>query len=258
MSCRARLIPSLLLQGNSLVKTINFKSGKYIGDPLNTVRIFNEKEVDEILILDIDATIKGEEPNYKLISKLASECSMPMCYGGGIKNINQVIKIIELGVEKVSLSSSIIKNPKIINEISNIIGSQSLAITLDVRKRRFSNKYDIYTHNGRKSTRKELRAFLQIIENSDAGEVIINNIDNDGMQKGYDQDLISQLCQVISIPKTILGGGESLIEAAKILNKYPISGFASGSQYVFKGKHRAVLIQYPSFLDRELNLQKTP
>ena len=178
MSCRARLIPSLLLQGNSLVKTINFKSGKYIGDPLNTVRIFNEKEVDEILILDIDATIKGEEPNYKLISKLASECSMPMCYGGGIKNINQVIKIIELGVEKVSLSSSIIKNPKIINEISNIIGSQSLAITLDVRKRRFSNKYDIYTHNGRKSTRKELRAFLQIIENSDAGEVIINNIDN--------------------------------------------------------------------------------
>ena len=254
MTCRARLIPTLLLKGNSIVKTVNFKEGKYIGDPLNTVRIFNEKQVDEIMIIDINATVDSNEPNYKIISKLASECTMPMCYGGGITNIEQVIKIIELGVEKVSLSSYAIKNPSIIRKIADKIGSQSIAITLDVKKRRFSSKYEIYTHNGKRATNKELTSFLKIIEDSGAGEIIVNSINNDGMQSGYDRELIRQVCENISIPKTILGGGKSIEEASELNKEFKLSGFASGSQYVFKGKYRAVLINYPSFDEREENL----
>ena len=238
MTCRARLIPTLLLKENSVVKTVNFKDSKYIGDPLNTVRIFNEKQVDEIMIIDINATVDSNEPNYKIISKLASECTMPMCYGGGITNIEQVIKIIELGVEKVSLSSYAIKNPSIIRNIADKIGSQSIAITLDVKK----------------STSKELTNFLKIIEDSGAGEIIINSINNDGMQRGYDRELIRQVCENISIPKTILGGGESIEEASQLNKEFKLSGFASGSQYIFKGKYRAVLINYPSFDEREKKL----
>ena len=179
------MIPCLLVHNKGLVKTEKFKSPKYVGDPINAVKIFNEKEVDELIILDIDATINGVEPNYQMIEHLANESRMPLCYGGGVKTAAQAQKIIKLGVEKVALSSEVIANPQILKDIAEIIGRQSVVVVLDIKKSLFG-KYEIYTHNGKKKSKKQLFEFLAELENIGIGELVINSIDNDGVMKGYD------------------------------------------------------------------------
>lgn len=249
---RSRIIPCLLVRDKGLVKTVKFKEGKYVGDPINAVKIFNEKEVDELIVLDIDATKDSREPDYKLIEKLALECRMPFCYGGGITTKDQASKIIGLGVEKVALSASIVANPKLITEIANEIGNQSVVAVLDVKKKRFGNRYEVWTHNATVNTGKCPVEFAKEVESLGAGEIVINSIANDGMMKGYDLDIVDRIRSVITVPMTVLGGAGSSIDIKKLVEKHGVIGAAAGSLFVFKGIYKAVLISYLSETDKAL------
>lgn len=242
---RPRIIPSLLIQDKGLVKTIKFKDPKYVGDPINAVKIFNEKEVDELAVFDIDATSKGIEPNYSLIEKLASQSRMPLCYGGGVKTVRQALHIFSLGIEKIALSSSVLSTPTLITEIASKVGSQSVIVVLDVKKKTFGG-YETYTHNGTKSTGVNPFKFAEEAQKLGAGEIIVNSIDQDGVMKGYDMNLIDKMRNAISLPLTVLGGAGSLDDIAKVVGRHGIIGVAAGSLFVFKGVYKAVLINYPT------------
>ena len=242
-----------LVQDSGLVKTIKFSSPKYVGDPLNAVKIYNEKSVDELIVLDISATTEGREPDYKMIANLAVECRMPLCYGGGIKTKEQALKIYQSGVEKIAISSSAIENPKLISEIANIVGRQSVVCVIDVKKKRFSGKYEIHTHNGKIKSKYNTIDFVKLAEELGCGEIVINSIDNDGVMKGYDRKIINEIRNVISIPLTVLGGAGTLEDIGGIISEYGIIGVAAGSLFVFKGRYKAVLINYPN-LDEKENL----
>jgi cyclase len=245
-----RIIPCLLVHDKGLVKTVKFSDPKYVGDPINAVRIFNEKEVDELIVLDIDATVENREPDYKMIENLASECRMPLCYGGGIKTVEQAEKIFSLGVEKIAISSAAIENPELIQEIAERVGSQSMVVVLDVKKNFFGG-YEVLTHNGKKKTGINPVKYLQTLQKLGIGEIVINSIDNDGVMKGYDMNIIEEIHNVAKVPLTAIGGASCLEDIGKLINKFGIIGIAAGSLFVFKGKYKAVLINYPSHEDKE-------
>lgn len=251
-----RLIPCLLVHNEGLVKTVRFRDGKYVGDPINAVKIFNEKEVDELIVLDIDATRLNKEPNYRRIENLALECRMPLCYGGGIKTLEQALRIFSLGVEKIAISSIAIENPEIITKIAQSVGNQSVIVVLDVKKKRFSGKYEIYTHNGTINTGKDPVEFARKAESLGCGEIVINSIDRDGMMTGYDIEIIEQIRETVSIPVTVLGGAGSIEDIGMIINRYGIIGAAAGSIFVFKGKYKAVLINYPNQKEKDELIKK--
>jgi cyclase len=246
---RPRLIPSLLVQDNGLVKTVNFKNPKYVGDPINAVRIFNDKGVDELAIFDIDATVLRRDPNYSLIERLASQSMMPLCYGGGVKTVEQAQRIFSLGIEKIALSSAVFENPLLITEISERVGSQSVIVVLDVKKKLFGG-YEIFTHNGKKATGINPLIFAEKAQKLGAGEIVINSIDKDGLMKGFDLDLIDNVREKITIPMTVLGGAGSLEDIEKVIDKHGVIGVAAGSLFVFKGPYKAVLINYPTQLQK--------
>lgn len=248
---RPRIIPCLLISNRGLVKTVKFGNAKYVGDPINAVKIFNEKEADELAVFDIDASVKGLEPDFKMIGHLAEECRMPLCYGGGIKTVEQARKIIGLGVEKVSISSAAIENPSLIKHISEEIGSQSLAVVLDVKRTMFGSKYEICTCNGKRKTGLSPLEFVKEAERLGAGEIVINSIDNDGEMKGYDIILAKKIREVISVPMTVLGGAGSLDDVGVLIRNFGIVGAAAGSLFVFKGVYRAVLINYPDGKEKD-------
>jgi cyclase len=248
---RPRIIPSLLIQDNGLVKTVNFKNPKYVGDPINAVKIFNEKEVDELAIFDIDATVKDLEPNYSLIERIANQSRMPLCYGGGVKTVGQAQKIFGLGIEKIALSSSVIQNPKLITEIADRVGSQSVIVVLDVKKKLFGG-YEVYTHNGKRATGINPFQFIEQAQKLGAGEIVINSIDQDGVMKGFDMSLVDKAREKSSLPMTFLGGAGSLEDIKKVIDKHKIIGVAAGSLFVFKGKYKAVLINYPNKSEKVL------
>ena len=241
---RSRIIPILLVRNNGLVKTLNFSNDVYVGDPLNAVRIFNEKKSDELVILDIDASTKKSEPNFSLISNWAAECRMPLCYGGGITNKDDALKILSLGVEKISISSSAIKKPVLIDEIASLAGSQSVVVTIDVKKK-FLKGYKIFTSNGTIQHDIDLLDYLKIAQDYGAGEIVINNIDRDGTMIGPDYNLIDKVYNQVKIPLVVMGGFGTIDEISLLFNKYSQIGAACGSLFVFKGKNRAVLINYP-------------
>jgi imidazole glycerol-phosphate synthase subunit HisF len=243
---RPRIIPCLLVQDKGLVKTINFTDPKYVGDPINAVKIFNEKEVDELIVLDITATTENREPDYLMIRNLATECRMPFCYGGGVKSVEQANRIISLGVEKVALSSAAVGDPGLVSDIAEQIGSQSVVVVLDIRKNKKTGANEIWTHNGKKLTGKFPVDFSRQLEQCGVGEVVINSIDNDGAMKGYDLDLAGIIRDAISVPLTILGGAGSLKDIKNLVEKFGIIGASAGSLFVFKGVYRAVLISYPA------------
>lgn len=247
---RPRIIPCLLVHEKGLVKTKNFKEPKYVGDPINAVRIFNEKEVDELIVLDIDASTEKREPNYKMIENIAAECRMPLCYGGGVKTVEQAQKIFSLGVEKIAISSAAIENPSIVSKIASVVGSQSVIVVLDVKKKLLSG-YEIFTHNGKVKTGIDPVAFAKELQDLGAGEIVINSIDNDGLMKGFDFKLIDKIRQKITIPITVLGGAGSLKDIEEVINKYKIIGVSAGSLFVFKGVYKAVLINYPNKIEKE-------
>jgi cyclase len=242
---RPRIIPSLLIQDNGLVKTVNFKNPKYVGDPINAVKIFNEKEVDELAVFDIDASVKNLEPNYSLIERLASQSRMPLCYGGGVKTVEQAQRIFSLGIEKIALSSAVLEKPSLITEIAGRVGAQSVIVVLDVKKKMFGG-YEVYVNNGKKGTGINPFKFIEDAQKLGAGEIIINSIDQDGVMKGYDLNLIDQARSRTSLPMTVLGGAGSLEDIKKVIDKYKVIGVAAGSLFVFKGVYKAVLINYPN------------
>lgn len=249
---RPRIIPCLLVKNGGLVKTVMFGDPKYVGDPINAVRIFNEKQVDELIVLDIDASVDNREPDYSMIEHLAEECRMPLCYGGGVRSVEQVKKIIGLGVEKVAVSSAALENPAFVKASSDRIGSQSLVVVLDVKKHFLGGKYELFIHNGKKKTGKDPVATAIQMEKLGVGEIVLNSIDHDGMMKGYDLRLIEKVRNVVSVPLTVLGGAGSLQDMGEIINKYGIIGCAAGSLFVFKGAYRAVLINYPGIGEKEI------
>jgi imidazole glycerol-phosphate synthase subunit HisF len=246
---RPRIIPSLLIHDKGLVKTVNFKSPKYVGDPINAVRIFNEKQVDELAFFDIDATVLGKEPDYVLIEKLANQSRMPLCYGGGVQTVEQAQKIFSLGIEKIALSSAVIQNPELVTQIADRVGSQSVIVVLDIKKKLFGG-YEVYTHNGKRSTGINPIKFAKELEQLGAGEIVLNSIDQDGVMKGFDMILIDKIAENISIPLTVLGGAGSLEDIEKVIDKHGVIGVAAGSLFVFKGPYKAVLINYPTQLEK--------
>lgn len=248
---RPRIIPCLLIKDKGLVKTVNFKNPKYVGDPINAVRIFNEKEVDELMVLDIDATAENRVPDYKSIEYLAAECRMPLCYGGGIKKIEQAQRIFGLGVEKVAISSALVEHPELVTKLAEQVGNQSIVAVLDVKKRLKDDEYEVWTHNGQKNTSKCPVMFAQQLESLGVGEIVVNSIDKDGLMKGYDLALIEKIREAISLPLTVLGGAGSLQDIGLLIRKYGIIGAAAGSLFVFKGIYKAVLINYPSRLEKD-------
>jgi cyclase len=249
---RPRIIPCLLIKNGGLVKTVNFTNPKYVGDPINAVKIFNEKEVDELIVLDVDATVLGKEPNYTLIKNIATECRMPLCYGGGVKTIEQVEKIINLGVEKVAISSAAIQTPELISTAASRVGNQSIVVVMDVKKTGLRRRYELFTKNGLDKTSINPIEFAKKVESLGAGEVVINSIEQDGAMKGYDLDIVKEIRASISLPMTVLGGAASLDDMAGLINEYGVIGASAGSLFVFKGKYRAVLINYPSQAEKNL------
>jgi cyclase len=234
-----------LVSKGGLVKTVQFKNAKYVGDPINAVKIFNEKEADELMVLDIDATTTGAEPDLKRIANLAVECRMPLCYGGGIKTAEQAKRIIGLGVEKVAVSSAAVSDSSLISSMAKEIGSQSVVVVLDVRKQANTERYEVWTHNGSKQSGRGLEQVAAEAESLGAGEVVVNSIDNDGMMKGYDLALAGRLRRATSLPITVLGGAGSLDDISRLVSTCGVVGAAAGSLFVFKGPYRAVLINYP-------------
>lgn len=253
---RPRITPCLLMHKGGLVKTVGFKEPKYVGDPINAVKIFNEKEADELMVVDIDATVKGVEPDYKLISHLANECRMPLCYGGGVKTPEQAKRIIQLGVEKVSLSAAALEDPALVGRIAQEVGRQSVVVVLDTKKRLMAREPEIWTHNGTRNTKRPVMEVAQQMAAQGAGEIVVNSIDLDGRMGGYDLELAVRLRQALRIPLTILGGAGSLDHIEALVRRCGVVGAAAGSLFVFKGVYKAVLINYPNPDAKEALVQR--
>lgn len=253
---RPRITPCLLIHNGGLVKTVRFKDPKYVGDPINAVKIFNEKEADELIVLDIDATVTGAEPNFRLIAQFAAECRMPLCYGGGVKTAEQAKRIIGLGVEKVAISSGALADPQLITRIADGVGRQSVVVVLDVKRR--GSGYEVWTHNGQKNTGKSPVDVARLAAEAGAGEIVVNSIDNDGVMKGYDLELAAAIRAAVRVPITVLGGAGSLTDIGKLLSVCGVIGASAGSLFVFKGTYRAVLISYPSPAQKEDVIRSVP
>ncbi len=242
---RPRIVPCLLIHEGGLVKTVGFKDPKYVGDPVNAVKIFNEKESDELVVLDIDATANGVEPDYAVIAHLAAECRMPLCYGGGVRTAVQAKRVIELGVEKVAISAAAVERPELIAEIAAEIGRQSVVVVLDVRKKRLGG-YELRTHNAGRSHKIDPIVFAKQAVELGAGEIVVNSIDLDGSMRGYDLKLARRVRDVVQVPVTFVGGAGSLADIEALIREVGVVGAAAGSLFVFKGIYRAVLINYPA------------
>ncbi len=245
---RPRIVPCLLVKNGGLVKTVKFANPKYVGDPINAVKIFNEKEVDELMVLSIDATALGKEPDYVMIRNLAAECRMPLCYGGGIKNVEQADRIISMGVEKVAISSAAVEDPALVANLARRVGSQSVVVVMDVRG---GARGEVFTHNGTRATKRQPVEFARQMQELGAGELVVNSIDNDGVMKGYDFELMNDVRAAVSVPLTALGGAGSLADMRKLVDSHGLVGAAAGSLFVFKGVYRAVLISYPSRVEKD-------
>lgn len=240
-----RVIPCLLLRNGGLVKTMKFNNPKYVGDPINAIRIFNDKEVDEIIVLDIMASREKMEPNYALIEQFAGECFMPLCYGGGIRTVEQATLLFSLGVEKVCLQTAALDDMDIITQIADKFGNQSVLISIDVKKNRMG-KYQIYSATSRQLLPQSLMVFLQKAVAAGAGEVVLNAVDRDGMMQGMDIRLIHDASAAISVPLIAVGGAGSLTDIKAAIDS-GASAVSAGAFFVFQGPHRAVLITYPQY-----------
>ena len=241
---QARVIPCLLLRGYGLVKTRKFKDPVYICDPVNAVRIFSEKEVDELVILDIDASREGREPNFDLINEIAGECFMPVAYGGGIRTLDQVRRLIRCGVEKVVINSAAVESTQIITEAAEVFGSQAVVAAVDVR-RTLLGSYKVVAKSGTVESRFKLDEYLQRLQTAGAGEIFINSVDRDGGMAGYDLELLRLVTKNVTVPVVACGGAGTVEHLSQAIKEGGASAVAAGSMFVFHGRHRAVLINYP-------------
>lgn len=241
---QTRVIPVLLCNTEgSLVKTQRFKKPVYVGDPVNAVKIFNDKEVDELIFLDITASSQGRRPNIRYIQEIATEAFMPMCYGGGLQQIEDIRAVIKAGIEKVSINSALENNAELISRTADVLGSSSTVACLDVKKD-FWGKYRVCVKNASRTLSIPVLDFAQQMEEKGAGELLLNSVDNDGLMNGYDLNLIQLIAPHLSIPVIACGGAGSVSHFKPAIDA-GASAVAAGSMFVFQGKHRAVLISYP-------------
>lgn len=241
---RPRVMPCLLLKNKGLVKTIQFKNPRYIGDPINAVWIFNKKETDELIFLDIMASREGSSPDLDLISKISRESFMPLTVGGGIRTIQDVKSVFNAGAEKVAINSQAMDTPVFITEAANIFGNQSIVVSIDAKKNK-RGEYEVYVLSGTKATGLDPSDYARKMESLGAGEILINSIDRDGTGQGYDIDLIKMVTDAVNIPVIACGGAGSLSDLAAAVRESNASAVAAGSLFVFHGKRKAVLINYP-------------
>ena len=249
---RSRVIACLLVQRGRLVKTVRFANPVYVGDPLNAVRLFNEKQVDELLVLDISASGDRRDPDYELIQKLAAMCRMPFCYGGGINRPEQIERLVALGVEKVAVGAALVRDRHLLATAASVVGSQSVVAVMDVKRSACTDDYEVFINNGLEATGIDPCVFADQCQNEGAGEILVNSIDHDGVMDGYDLELIERVRGVLRIPMTVLGGAGSLRDIKRVFERFYPIGAAAGSLFVFKGRFKAVLINYPSPHDMEL------
>jgi len=240
-----RVLPCLLLKGEGLVKTTRFKDPRYVGDPRNAVRIFNEKEVDELILLDIAATLEDRRPQFDLIEEIVGEAFMPVAYGGGIRTLDDARKIFACGVEKIVLGKQAVAAPGFIQDVARVFGSQSIVACIDVKKS-FLGAYEVRIGGGRERTGLDPATFAGRVEEMGAGEILVNSIDRDGMLEGYDLALIRSVAKAVRIPVIASGGAGKLEDFRAAVKDGGASAVAAGSLFVFQGRHRAVLISYPS------------
>jgi cyclase len=244
-----RVIPALLLRNDGLVKTHRFKSPQYIGDPLNAVRIFNDKEVDELMVLDMDASKTGALPNFSMIEQLAGECFMPLCYGGGIRSLDDASRIFALGIEKVCLQTAALDDLGIVSRIAERFGQQSVVVSVDI-KRDWLGKPQLYAAATAKTIKLSWQQFMQDAVAAGAGEILLNSVDRDGTLKGPDLQLIGAVSKGLPIPLISLGGVSSLADIRAVVDA-GATAVAAGAYFVLHGPHRAVLITYPQYRDLE-------
>jgi cyclase len=240
---KTRVMPCLLLSDSRLVKTIRFANPNYIGDPVNVVKIYNEKEVDELIFLDISATVNKNPPSFRTISEISNECFMPLTFGGGIRNIGDMKKIFYSGVEKISINSYAVDDPSFIKQASEQFGSQSIVISIDAKLER-PGKYRVYTHGGRVKTRFSPSEFASLMELYGAGEILLTSIDKEGTMSGYDTTLIHQVSESVNIPVIACGGAGKIEDFGEAV-KAGASAVAAGSMVVYQGIKRGVLINFP-------------
>lgn len=238
-----RIIPCLLLSDGGLVKTEKFSNPKYVGDPINAIRIFNEKEVDELFVIDIEASVKGSAPNFELIEQLASECFMPMGYGGGIKTLDQAKRLFDLGIEKVALQSVLATDRRLLPQIAGLFGSQAVVASVDVKKD-WLGRRKIYSKSGATFPFSRWQDMVTSLVQEGAGEVLLNSVDLDGTRQGMDLELIEEASSLVDVPITAIGGVGSM-QDFKAARDAGASAAAAGAFFVFQGTHRAVLISYP-------------
>lgn len=242
---RARVIPVLLLKNRGLYKTVRFRDEKYIGDPINAVKIFNEKQCDELIFLDVLATKQNREIDYKLIGEIAEECFMPFSYGGGINDLNKIETLLKMGIEKIILNTILFTDPEFLKNAVNQFGGSTIVASVDVRKNLWK-KYNVFSHAGIDTSEIDLMTFLKKIEAAEVGEVMINNVDLDGTMQGYDFHLADKIAAELSLPIVFCGGCGSLSDIHKLLTTTQVSAAAAGSLFVFHGLLKGVLINYPS------------
>ncbi len=241
-----RVIPCLLVHKGGLYKTVAFKNPRYVGDPINAVRILNEKEVDELLLVDIDATVEGREPRYDQVEDVVGEAFMPVAYGGGVTSVDQMHRLFALGVEKVFTSAAALAAPDLVSDAASRFGSQSIGVALDLKRGRAGAEPVVVTHNGKKKMPIGSVDAARQMEKHGAGELLVNSVDRDGTMSGYDLDAIRRIADAVSIPVVALGGAASLDDLGRAVREGGASAAAAGSLFVFTGVHRAVLITYPS------------
>lgn len=250
MMFRARVIPCLLLRGNRLIKTRKFKDETYIGDPVNAVRIFSEKQADELVLLDVDASREGRDPDYQLISEIAGECFMPIAYGGGIRGLDQVRRVIRCGVEKVVITSAAVESTEIIRQSAEVFGSQAIIGGVDVRKA-FSGAYRVVAKSATVETKLTLEDHVQNLAAAGAGEILVNSVDRDGTMSGYDLKLIRVVVGRVKVPVVACGGAGTMEHLREAVCEAGASAASAGSMFVFHGRHKAVLINYPTGIELE-------
>lgn len=241
-----RVIPVLLLRNKGLVKTVKFKDQKYVGDPINAVKIFNEKGVDELCFLDIDATREGREPQYDYLKEIATECFMPLSYGGGIRSIEQMRRLIQSGIEKVVVNTLALEEPETVRAAADSFGSSTIVGAIDVKRSLFGG-YQVYSHVKKALLGIDPVSYAVDLAQLGVGEIFLNSVDRDGMLMGYDHELVKRITQAVDVPVIACGGCSSIDDIDKVVNDSQASAAAAGSFFVFHGRHRAVLITYPDY-----------
>jgi cyclase len=252
-----RLIPVLLILDGGLVKTVRFRDPRYVGDPMNAVRIFNEKQADELVILDIGATVDGRGPDEGFISDVASEAFMPVAYGGGVRDLVTATRLIQSGVEKVVVNAAAVEEPDAVAQISDRLGRSTLVVSIDARRRR-DGTFEVVTRRGSHSTGLDVRAHAESMAQLGAGELFLNSVDRDGTMEGFDRDLVRSVTGAVDIPVVACGGAGSLADLADVVHSAGATAAAAGSLFVFHGRHRAVLITYPPYPVRAALFQGHP